>query len=182
MQIIILSVGMAIVWVMLAVPFHDVVNPEVVLPQFAIGYVFGLIILLAFRNNTNRGGSFKLLRLPQQIVYTIWYALILTLDVLRSGAAVAWIVVQPKIEIDPASFDIHTGDHSGNSLISAISAYSITITPGEMVIDFERDADEDMHEDVMIVHVLNQQKSNQKTLEVDQNRRLHRIKRLLAVE
>ncbi|MGB1287836.1 MAG: Na+/H+ antiporter subunit E, partial [Aggregatilineales bacterium] len=95
--------------------------------------------------------------------------------------SVAWIVIQPDLPVKTSTFEISTEDTSENSLVAALSAYSITITPGEMVIDFVRDENDEFDEQTMIVHVLNRDKSNAETLSRDQVRRVRWIKRLLAI-
>ncbi len=60
--------------------------------------------------------------------------------------------------------------------MSAVSAHGITITPGELVVDFEEKSDEGV---LMIVHSLNKSESG-KRLDHDQAVRLKRIKGILG--
>ncbi|MGB1287835.1 MAG: hypothetical protein ACPG7F_14950, partial [Aggregatilineales bacterium] len=86
MQILVLSVGMAFVWIFLVVPPSELTDMTRLLPEFVVGYVFGVAILTLFRKNTAGGEPLKILRIPQQIIVTVIYAVTLALDVLRSGA------------------------------------------------------------------------------------------------
>ena len=71
---------------------------------------------------------------------------------------------------------VNTQDETENELISAVSAHGITITPGELVVDFEETDEEGV---MMIVHSLNLDTSGQ-SLDEDQSMRLARIKGILG--
>ena len=65
-----------------------------------------------------------------------------------------------------------------NELVSAMSAHGITITPGELVVDFKESNGSEGA--TMIVHSLNSDVSGSKRLEQDQRLRLKRIKGILG--
>ena len=138
-----------------------------------LAYVFSLVVLLA---TGQRGDNFRLRNAPVQIYNLIAYVLFLALEVLVSGVKVALVVIARELKISPGTTELSTFDESNNELISAVSAHGITITPGELVVDFKESATEGA---TMIVHSLNLEISA-KRLEQDQRLRLKRIKGILG--
>ena len=141
--------------------------------NFLLGYVFSVIVLMA---TGLRGESFNLRNAPRQLYNLLAYTIFLAYEVLVAGIQVAQFILRPSLPIDPGMSSISTQDPASDALISAISAHGITITPGELVVDFE----ETGHDEVrMIVHSLNIAKSAQ-TLDSAQAVRLKRIKGILG--
>ena len=141
--------------------------------NFLLGYVFSVIVLMA---TGLRGESFNLRNAPRQLYNLLAYTIFLAYEVFVAGIQVAQITLRPSLPIDPGMSSISTQDPASDALISAISAHGITITPGELVVDFE----EIGHDEVrMIVHSLNIAKSTQ-TLDSAQAVRLKRIKGILG--
>lgn len=139
-----------------------------------LGYVFSFIVLVAIGV---RGETFNLTNIPQQMKSLIQYILFLSLEVLKSGLQIARIILMPSLPIDPGITVINTQDETENPIISAISAHGITITPGELVVDFEETSDDGI---LMVIHSLNIENSAP-TLENDQTVRLQRIKGILGL-
>lgn len=173
-QIFFLAFPMALLWMSLSGNFA--------LETFVVGYVFGAGVLLAIRLNTSfddEKSTFHPLRIPDQILAFLIYIVRLSIDVVLSGIDVAWRVLslQRELPINPDVQRITTQDDSNNLFISALSAHSITITPGELVIDFE----EEDGKTVMLVHTLDKEASDLERLEQDQSNRLHLIRRILGL-
>lgn len=143
--------------------------------NFALGYLFSFAVLVA---SGVEGDAFNLYNVPKQLFNLIAYIVMLAADVLGSGLQVARIILSPSLPIDAGTLLVNTQDPTKNSIISAISAHGITITPGELVVDFEDRPDEGM---LMIVHSLNMQQSAQK-LDSQQTIRLRRIKGILGYD
>lgn len=141
--------------------------------NFLLAYVFSLVVLVS---TGQRGDSFQLRNAPLQIYSLITYIFSLAYEVLVSGVKVALVVLAPELKISPGMTELSTFDDSKNELISAVSAHGITITPGELVVDFNETGDEPA---TMIVHSLNVDVSA-KRLERDQQVRLKRIKGILG--
>lgn len=141
--------------------------------NFLLGYFFGFIALLA---TGTRGDSLKISNAFQQIYNLLAYIVFMAKEILLAGLKVALIVLSPKMPIDPGVSVVNTGDKDEDELISAISAHGITITPGELVVDFQETSDEGV---LMIVHSLNLDAS-QNNLQHDQLLRLKRIKGILG--
>ena len=141
--------------------------------NFLLAYIFSLVVIVA---TGQRFDNFHLRNVPLQLYYLIAYVLFLAIEVLVSGVKVALIVVAPELKISPDSTELSTFDESNNDLISAISAHGITITPGELVVDFKESDEEGA---TMIVHSLTSEASAER-LENDQRLRLKRIKGILG--
>jgi len=141
--------------------------------NFLLAYVFSLVVIVA---TGQRFDNFRLSNVPLQIYNLIAYVLFLANEVLVSGVKVALIVLAPELKISPDTTELSTFDESKNELISAISAHGITITPGELVVDFN---ESDREGAIMIVHSLTSEASAER-LEADQRLRLKRIKGILG--
>jgi|GEM_PF-361923 len=167
------TVVMAVLWMIFA--------RQLSIEGFLVGVAFGFAIVQVVRVNTGAFGEedeeLSLLKIPSQFFALIVYILRLTVDVILSGIDVAGKVLQPRMPIDPGTTYISTQDESNNSVISALSAHSITITPGELVIDYG----EDEHGNTtMLVHTLDKEASNREKLEKDQTNRLKLIRQILG--
>ena len=141
--------------------------------NFLLAYVLSLVVLVA---TGQRGDSFRLRNAPMQLYNLIAYVLFLAYEVLISGVKVALVVLAPELKISPGSTELSTFDETKNELISAVSAHGITITPGELVVDFNETGDSGA---TMVVHSLNKEMSARR-LEHDQKVRLKRIKGILG--
>lgn len=169
-NMIVLSFPMALTWMALVQNY----TPE----GFIIGYVFGFAVLLLVRANTRFDRDeepIRLQKVPSQIVWLLIYTVRLAWDVLLSGVDVAQRVMRPTMNISPGVHCISTQDETNNSLISAMSAHAITITPGELVIDFD-----ECGEATMLVHTIDAERSDEEKLAADQTNRLKFIKRILG--
>jgi multicomponent Na+:H+ antiporter subunit E len=84
------------------------------------------------------------------------YVALLAVDVIRSGLAVARIVLSRDLPIQPGIIAIPS--RCATELGTALSAHAITITPGEMVIEISPDG-------VMYTHCLDATRSEAKAAE-----------------
>jgi multicomponent Na+:H+ antiporter subunit E len=92
-----------------------------------------------------RRGRVDLRRLPRTTLALGRYALIAVYDAIKSGLALARIILDPALPIKPGIIAIPSGCSS--ELATALSAHSITLAPGEMVIEISQDG-------VMYTHTL----------------------------
>ena len=141
--------------------------------NFLLGYIFSVIVLTA---TGLKGDSVNLKNAVFQLYNLLAYIIYLSKEVLVSGVQVARIILAPSLPIDPGISWVRTQDESKSELMSAVSAHGKTITPGELVVDFEEKSDEGV---LMIVHSLNKSESG-KRLDHDQAVRLKRIKGILG--
>lgn len=91
-------------------------------------------------------------RLPLALWSFLRYLGILVLDLAQSGYQVGRILLSPNLPINPGISTIDTGCQT--ELSSALSAHSITLTPGELVIEMD-------DQGKLYVHCLNVEKTAQ---------------------
>lgn len=91
------------------------------------------------------GGKVEVRRLPQAVLAMGQYTLILIFDAVKSGLAVARIILDPALPVKAGIVAIPSGCKS--ELATALSAHAITLAPGEMVVEISDDG-------VMYTHTL----------------------------
>lgn len=154
-----LAVPLAVLWV--------IVSSSVSLGSFAVGYLLGFAILLMIKVehiSLERG------RLPDQIKALGVYFVRLLRDIWNSSIGVARVVLNPDMPINPGIIAVPTQDENASDFVAAFSAHGITITPGELVVDFDENH-------TMYVHCLDIEASGQ-TLDDAQANRLKLLKRI----
>ena len=143
--------------------------------NYLLGYVLSVSVLWA---TGIRGESLRLRNAPRQLYNLVAYTIYLATEVLSAGVKVSRLILMPSLPINPGISKVNTQDATENELISAVSAHGITITPGELVVDFEETGADGV---MMIVHSLNLDGA-EASLEDDQRRRLARIKGILGYD
>ena len=141
--------------------------------NFLLGYVFSLTALVA---TGLRGENLRIRNAPRQFYNLLAYTAYLATEVLSAGLKVSRVILDPSLPINPGIAKVSTQDASENELISAVSAHGITITPGELVVEFEETREDGV---MMIVHSLNLDASGAR-LDDDQRKRLERIRGILG--
>ena len=163
-RIITLSLPFSILWMIL--------TGEENIAGFVLGFfVSAAILSLVHGERTNLSAK----RLPFQIIALVAYIARLAIDIFLSSIDVARRVLDPRLPIEPGIISVPTQDPTHDPIISALSAHAITITPGELVVDFEKENDET----VMFVHTLDKNSSRDQ-LAIQQTRRLNLIRRILG--
>jgi multicomponent Na+:H+ antiporter subunit E len=173
-QTLLLAFPMSLLWM--------IFSGQMSFEGFLIGYVFGFAILLIIRINTSfeaEDQPVHLKKIPSQIIGLVRYVVLLAKDIFFSGVDVAKRVLDPNLPIKPGLHRITTQDVTNNHLVSALSAHAITITPGELVIDFEEGAN---GETVLLVHALDEDSSDVAKLDRDQSNRLKLIRQILGMD
>jgi len=143
--------------------------------NIVLGYLFSFIVLSGIGVS---GETFNLKNIPRQVLTIIAYVIFLAYEVLIAGVTVARIALSPTLPINPGLTKVNTQDETENPVVSAISAHGITITPGELVVDYEETTEDGV---LMIVHSLQLDKSKP-NLDSDQTRRLKSIKGILGYD
>lgn len=151
----------ALVWMVLVKEF-DIVS-------FMIGYslAFGISLLIT---DDERQESIRLKHIPRRVFALIVYLLILTRDIFMAGVDVSLRVMGFRPITQSGIIAVETMDDS--ELIAGLSGHSITITPGELVIEF------DQEQKVMYVHCLDVKRS-EPVAQAGQEARLKLFKRIL---
>lgn len=171
-QTVLLAIPLAFLWLIL--------SRQVTLPALITGYIFGLAVVVLLRVNSsfeNEDQPIRLTQIPSQIVAIMRYTASLAVEIFVSGVDVAVRVLTKEVNVTPAIYRIPTQDPTNNTVISALSAHGITITPGTLVIDFE----EEDGQTIMIVHSLDSQLWDEQSQIDGQTDRLKQIQRMLGV-
>lgn len=159
-NLLVASALMGAVWML--------ITGRVSLESFAVGAVVGFAITLLSPERL----TFRLNRLPGQMIAFVIYLLVLARDILLSGVDVARRVLSPTMPLNLGIIAVDTGDESNSALIAALSADVITLTPGELVVEVE-------NKRVMYVHCLDVETSA-KHVQAQQAVRLQLFKRILG--
>ncbi|MBI1256708.1 MAG: hypothetical protein GC204_04505 [Chloroflexi bacterium] len=158
---LLLAVPFAIVWM--------VITSNVSLGSFLVGGLLGTAVLLLIRSERP---TIQWRKLPDQVVALVVYTATLGLDVIKCSIDVAKRVLQPNMPINPGILAVPTQDMDENDIIAAFSAHGITITPGELVLDFDGAR-------TMFVHCLDVEASAQSAPGA-QSKRLLLLKRIMG--
>jgi len=166
-QVITISVPMSLFWMILT----NQLNPE----GFLVGYIFSLsigsLLFLSLRSETIPA---RPTNAPKQVIAMLIYGFRLALDIFLSGIDVSLRVLGIR-PINPGIIAISTqleAEDDNKIIISGLSAHGITITPGQLVVDFDKT-------ETMYVHCLDVEESAE-SLEDDQTRRLVMLKRMIG--
>ena len=100
-------------------------------------------------------------RLPGAAWALIRYLVVLAIDIIKSGPAVARIVLTPSLPIKPGIIAVPS--HCQSDLAIALSAHAVTVTPGELVIEIGDDG-------VLYTHTLDASKATEYRAEAQQLR------------
>lgn len=101
-------------------------------------------------------------RVPRALWASARYLAVLLVDLTKSGIQVARIVLSPSLPINQGVVAIPADTES--EYATALSAHSITLTPGEMVIEIDR-------EGVMYTHMLDVTNADEQVRAAQQRRR-----------
>lgn len=155
----ILAIPMAVLWM--------IVCGTVSAGSFIVGYGLSVAILLMIKVEHVK---IDLHRLPDQMKALAIYFVTLLRDIWNSSIGVAKLVLNPDLPINPGMIPVKTQDEDESDFVAAFSAHGITITPGELVVDFEGSH-------TMFVHCIDVEASG-KTLDEAQTKRLSLLKRI----
>lgn len=160
---LLLALPLALVWVG--------ITSRATLEGLLIGYVLSLGALALLRPRTFR---VNWARLPGQLLALVIYVAALFRDIFLSGVDVARRVLSPDMRLKPGIIAVPTQDPDASLTVAALSADSITLTPGELVVEIENNQ-------VMYVHCLDVEASAAEFDRV-QARRLALLRRIIGRE
>lgn len=103
----------------------------------------------------------QLRRLPIALLALARYLVVVAWDVVKSGLGVARILLDPSLPIQPGIITIPSGCRS--ELATALSAHAISLAPGEIVVEIDKDG-------LMYVHALDATRSKEYVAEAQQLR------------
>jgi multicomponent Na+:H+ antiporter subunit E len=160
---LLMALPLALGWMVVTTQF----NPGGLL----IGYVLSLLALLFIRPPVER---IAWGRLPAQVVALVVYILTLFRDIFLSSIYVVRLALASRLDLNPGIMRVPTQDRAQRETTAALSAHNITITPGELVVEFEENH-------AMLVHTLDVTTSSAKA-DANQARRLRMLERMLTGE
>lgn len=104
--------------------------------QALLGLIFGTLFVLV--TGAGAGQRIPLAQLPHRLAYLGIYLLVLIpYSVIRSNLDMARRLLRPKPDIRPGIVRVRLG--SAPEPVSALMAHAITMSPGEMVVDYSED-------------------------------------------
>jgi multicomponent Na+:H+ antiporter subunit E len=122
----ILALPLSVLWMML--------SSSVSVGSFIVGYLLGFALLLVIKTEQVHIDHRKL---PSQLAALFIYTVTLARDIWMSSMDVARRVLHPDLPLNPGMIAVPTQDEDASDVTAAFSAHGITITPGELVVDFE---------------------------------------------
>jgi multicomponent Na+:H+ antiporter subunit E len=135
MQRVVSSMLMALAWMPL--------TANISVESFGVGFLLSFAILTVLFRTYEQPTKLNPRHLPDQLVAGVVYMLILFRDIYLSAVDVSKRVINPAMPLNPGIIAVNIqiepqqlADGSADA-IAAISAHGITITPGELVVDFE---------------------------------------------
>jgi multicomponent Na+:H+ antiporter subunit E len=160
---LLLAVPMAVVWMVVT----STVNPG----SFTIGFLVSCAILLMVKLEKI---EISYRKLPNQFAALVIYTLTLFRDIWMSSVDVAKRVLNPDLPMKPGIIAVSTQDVDESDFTAAFSAHGITITPGELVVDFDGSH-------TMYVHCLDTEASSNNA-DGAQTKRLRLLNRITGKE
>lgn len=136
---------------------------------FLVGYVVANVVLQLVGVNRM---ELQWRKLPMQFAALVVYAVRVGIDIVLCGLDGARRFIDPALPINPGIIAVSTQDESGSEALAALSAHAITITVGELVVEFEGNK-------TLYVHCLDVDKSGPR-LEMEQSRRLSLLRKVLG--
>lgn len=135
---------------------------------FLVGFIASLVVLLCLRPMQV---SVELRQVPGKILGIFIYVVILFRDIFMSSVDVARRALSRDMRLHPGIIAVPTQDAQQRDIVAALSAHHITITPGELVVEFEGSR-------TMYVHSLDVEASAPNA-EAAQARRLELLEKIL---
>jgi multicomponent Na+:H+ antiporter subunit E len=152
---------MAVVWM--------IVTSSINSGSFLVGFVLSFAILLTLKME-NIHINYQ--RLPDQIAAFFIYTVTLCRDIWNSSIDVAKRVLNPNMPLKSGIITVYTQDEDESDFTAAFSAHGITITPGELVVDFDGSH-------TMYVHCLDAEASSNNAASA-QEKRLKLLRRIMG--
>lgn len=165
--VLLFSVILAVIWLLL--------TAQVSLASFAVGFVFGYLVLSLIMPAWSKNFQVLSLRnLPDRLGALVIYGIGLYRDIFLSGLDIARRVLSVDMRLKPGIVAIATQDEQKQTLIAALSASALSLTPGEMVVDIEDNS-------TLYIHTLDIDATLLRT-HAQQARRVSLLKRIMGGE
>lgn len=142
--------------------------------SFLIGYLIGFIVTWLVMSTLDEQPTYHTKNLPIRILELMGYVIKLNWEIVLSGVDVFLRIINVR-PTRSGIVAIPIQDPEDNTIIAGLSAHSITITPGQLVVAFDRE------NKVLYVHCLDVD-SMFPTMEADQNKRMHKLRRISGLD
>ncbi|MEO8610164.1 MAG: Na+/H+ antiporter subunit E [Chloroflexota bacterium] len=152
---------MAVVWMIIT----SSISPG----SFLVGFLLSSAILQMLKLQEV---EINYRRLPDQLAALVVYTFTLARDIWMCSVDVAKRVLNPNMPMNPGIIAVYTQDKDESDFTAAFSAHGITITPGELVVDFDGSH-------TMYVHCLDVEASSNNAVSA-QTKRLKLLRRILG--
>lgn len=162
LQYVFIAAIIGVLWTILTAQ----ISPE----GWAIGAGLGFVMLIAVRGR--QGIDVRPLELPQRVAWLVVYLIMLERDVIVASIDVTLRILGIR-KVNSGIIRVAVGDERQE--VAALTAHGITITPGQLVVDFDHVGDERN----VYVHCLNIDDS-EATVEQDQTNRMRYFTRILG--
>lgn len=159
-QNIILAAAMAVGWM--------IITAQLNIEGFLLGFPISLLVVMLLLRDV----KLNPMRLPIQVFALFIYSIILARDIFLSGIEVAQYVIGDLAgtkKPNPGIARLNVQDDG--EIINALTAHGITITPGQLVVDYDDEGN-------VYVHCLDI--ASAEKLEADQERRLVQLRRIVG--
>jgi multicomponent Na+:H+ antiporter subunit E len=131
------------VWTTIALTaLYLALTGNLALNNVIVGILIAVAVALLLRPSRS---PVELRRVPRSLLALLQYAGLLAYDIIRSGAGVARVVLDPKLPIKPGILAIPS--ECETELGIALSSHALSVTPGELVVGTD-------HQGTLYVHCL----------------------------
>jgi multicomponent Na+:H+ antiporter subunit E len=120
-----LSILLAAIW--------SLVYGEVSVRQFAIGFLISTTLLWSLRGYYNTGRKVSPAWVSRRFSYSLIYLVIFAKDLFLANIDLARRILHPRLDIHPGIVAVYIPTES--DLEMTLVGSSITLTPGELVVD-----------------------------------------------
>ena len=118
---------------------------ELSLGQVLLGLTFGSLFVLV--TGAGRGQTVPVIQLPVRLAYlSVYLVVLIPYGIARSNLDLAWRLLRLKPDIRPGIIRVQLGPLP--EATSALVAHAITMSPGQMVVDYSPDGS------TMYVHLI----------------------------
>lgn len=144
---------------LLVTTLYLLITADFTLLNIGVSLMIGFLISVVYQPES---GLLDIRNFPRAIWALFRYVLLLLLDLIKSGLQVAWILLQTNLPIKPGIITISANCES--EMANALSAHSISLTPGEIVVEMDEHG-------TMYTHVLDITEADEYTEEAQEIRR-----------
>lgn len=157
---------LTILWVLMAARLD--------IASVIIGYTLSFFLIWLLLSTLDTLPAHRTKNLPLRFALMVWYVVQLNFEIIMSGIDVFLRIVGVR-PIRSGIVAVAVQDPDDNQVVAGLSAHSITITPGQLVVAYDRDGK------TMYVHCLDVE-TMAASLEESQVKRVKMLRRILGLD